>query len=71
MIKQKITFTDDVEVLDHEDKVEQSFKKGETVDLPAPSAQRWIRREKAKLAAKRGRPAKTTDESGTAEDQSK
>lgn len=59
-IKKQVTFTDDVSVKDPDGKVTFSAKAGETVDLVAPSATRWIRRKKAvpgKVNVKAAAPA--------------
>lgn len=44
---QTVTFTDNVEVRDHNDAVEFKAKRGEVVTLNPDSAARWIRRNKA------------------------
>lgn len=46
-MKTKVTFTEDVEVKDHKGDVKFAAKEGETMELEAPSASRWIRRGKA------------------------
>lgn len=43
----KVTFLANVTVHDANGAVEQSFKDGETAQLPRASAERWIRRGKA------------------------
>jgi len=47
MSKQKIKFLIDVEVKDHNKKVEFSAKAGEVVELSNASAERWLRRNVA------------------------
>jgi hypothetical protein len=56
-IKKTVTFVDSVEVVDHAGAIEFEAAAGDTVDLPAPSANRWIRRGKA-VAGKAAKPAK-------------
>ena len=46
-MKEKITFLEDVEVEDHNGDVVFEAKAGDTVELVAPSAARWVRRKKA------------------------
>ena len=46
-IKKTVTFTEGVAVLDHNGAIAFEASAGETIDLPAPSANRWIRRGKA------------------------
>jgi hypothetical protein len=45
--KQTVTFTEAVEVRDHNNEIEQSFKAGQTIALEPASARRWITRGKA------------------------
>jgi hypothetical protein len=54
-IKKTITFVDSVKVLDHDGAIEFEAAAGDTVNLPAPSANRWIRRGKA-VAGKAAKP---------------
>ena len=54
-IKKTVTFVDSVEVMDHDGNIEFKAAAGDTVDLLAPSANRWIRRGKA-VAGKAGKP---------------
>lgn len=46
-IKKTVTFTESVEVLDHIGDLAFEAQAGETMDLAAASANRWIRRGKA------------------------
>lgn len=62
-MKSKIKFIEDVEVKDHNGDIDFTAKKGEVKELEAPSARRWIRRNKAELvvgsAEPKPRPAPT------------
>jgi len=46
-IKKTITFTSSVDVRKHDGTIEFKAEAGETVTLSAPSANRWLRRNKA------------------------
>jgi len=56
--KKTVTFSEAVTVLDYTGTKVQSFEAGQTVSLPTPSAERWIRRGKAALATDGEKPAK-------------
>lgn len=51
-ITKQVTFTDDVAVHDADGGIEFEAKAGTTMDLLAPSANRWIRRGKAVAGSK-------------------
>lgn len=42
-----VIFTEDVEIINAKGEVDVSFAKGQEIDLPPPSAIRWINRNKA------------------------
>lgn len=43
----RVRFLETVVVNDHDNQPVEGYTEGEVVDLPVPSAQRWIRRGKA------------------------
>lgn len=49
--KLKVVFKEDALVYDHNGKLESSFKAKEVYELSAPSAKRWVRRNKAEYYA--------------------
>jgi len=51
MTVKHVRFLEDAVVRDHAGAVIASFKAGKTYDLSSESAQRWVRRGKAKIAS--------------------